>query len=161
MERPWLSSGQESSVASLFSQHPFWPILWGMLVFPSPANYQKPGNPGRLPEVALWGFYLFQWKLHEALEHLRKEQEEAWKLEVGERKRTANWKASCPLRKGVCMVPVLSWSWLPHGPLLIPVRQNVGFEVRKPGVLIPAFCPRYAVLSKPWNHLLISSLNVM
>lgn len=41
----------------------------------------------------------YKWKLHEALEHLRKEQEEAWKLEVGERKRTANWKIQLETRK--------------------------------------------------------------
>lgn len=64
-------------------------------------------NPGclRCPHEV---FLSLQWKLHEALDHLRKEQEEAWKLEVGERKRTANWKASCPLGKGVDAVPVLS-----------------------------------------------------
>ncbi|XP_026373739.2 E3 ubiquitin-protein ligase TRIM68 isoform X3 [Ursus arctos] len=39
------------------------------------------------------------WKLHEALEHLRKEQDEAWKLEVGERKRTASWKIQVETRK--------------------------------------------------------------
>ncbi|XP_037378730.1 E3 ubiquitin-protein ligase TRIM68 isoform X2 [Talpa occidentalis] len=39
------------------------------------------------------------WKLHEALEHLRKEQEDAWKLEVGEKKRTANWKMQVETRK--------------------------------------------------------------
>ncbi|KAF5918627.1 hypothetical protein HPG69_005661 [Diceros bicornis minor] len=43
---------------------------------------------------------------YEALEHLMKEQEEAWKLEVGERKQTASWKAGCHLGKGACVVPV-------------------------------------------------------
>ncbi|XP_006885588.1 PREDICTED: E3 ubiquitin-protein ligase TRIM68 [Elephantulus edwardii] len=41
----------------------------------------------------------YKWKLHEALEHLRKEQEAAWKLEVGERKRTATWKIQVETRK--------------------------------------------------------------
>ncbi|XP_071074330.1 E3 ubiquitin-protein ligase TRIM68 isoform X3 [Dasypus novemcinctus] len=41
----------------------------------------------------------YKWKLHEALEHLRKEQEEAWKLEVGEKKRTASWKIQIETRK--------------------------------------------------------------
>lgn len=41
----------------------------------------------------------YKWKLHKALEHLRKEQEEAWKLEVGERKRAANWKIQVETRK--------------------------------------------------------------
>ncbi|KAI5228244.1 E3 ubiquitin-protein ligase TRIM68 [Manis pentadactyla] len=41
----------------------------------------------------------YKWKLHEALDHLRKEQEEAWKLEVGERKRTANWKIQVETRR--------------------------------------------------------------
>uniref|UniRef100_A0A2K5YT15 RING-type E3 ubiquitin transferase n=1 Tax=Mandrillus leucophaeus TaxID=9568 RepID=A0A2K5YT15_MANLE len=40
-----------------------------------------------------------KWELHEALEHLKKEQEEAWKLEVGERKRTATWKIQVETRK--------------------------------------------------------------
>ncbi|XP_006140965.1 E3 ubiquitin-protein ligase TRIM68 isoform X1 [Tupaia chinensis] len=41
----------------------------------------------------------YKWKLHEALEHLGKEQEEALKLEVVERKRTANWKIQVETRK--------------------------------------------------------------
>lgn len=41
----------------------------------------------------------YKWELHEALEHLKKEQEEAWKLEVGERKRTATWKIQVETRK--------------------------------------------------------------
>jgi tripartite motif-containing protein 68 len=36
-----------------------------------------------------------QWKLQQALEHLRKEQEEAWKLEVSEKEQAAIWKAGC------------------------------------------------------------------
>ncbi|KAM6158397.1 E3 ubiquitin-protein ligase TRIM68 [Rhynchocyon petersi] len=41
----------------------------------------------------------YKWKLHEALEHLRKEHEAAWKLEVGERKRSATWKIQLEIRK--------------------------------------------------------------
>ncbi|XP_016045667.1 E3 ubiquitin-protein ligase TRIM68 isoform X2 [Erinaceus europaeus] len=41
----------------------------------------------------------YKWKLHEALEHLIKQQEQAWKLEVGERKRTATWKLQVETRK--------------------------------------------------------------
>uniref|UniRef100_A0A8D2FW95 RING-type E3 ubiquitin transferase n=1 Tax=Theropithecus gelada TaxID=9565 RepID=A0A8D2FW95_THEGE len=40
-----------------------------------------------------------KWELNEALEHLKKEQEEAWKLEAGERKRTATWKIQVETRK--------------------------------------------------------------
>ncbi|XP_007089417.2 E3 ubiquitin-protein ligase TRIM68 isoform X1 [Panthera tigris] len=47
-------------------------------------------------EDATWEY---KWKLHEALEHLKKEQDEAWKLEVGERKRTASWKIQVETRK--------------------------------------------------------------
>ncbi|XP_004590004.2 E3 ubiquitin-protein ligase TRIM68 [Ochotona princeps] len=41
----------------------------------------------------------YKWKLHEALEHLRKEQEEAWKLEVSERKQAADWKIQVKTQK--------------------------------------------------------------
>nr|XP_020039360.1 LOW QUALITY PROTEIN: E3 ubiquitin-protein ligase TRIM68-like [Castor canadensis] len=41
----------------------------------------------------------YKWKLREALEHLRKEQKEAWKLEISERKRTANWKMQVEIQK--------------------------------------------------------------
>ncbi|XP_012790371.2 E3 ubiquitin-protein ligase TRIM68 [Sorex araneus] len=41
----------------------------------------------------------YKWKLHEALENLRKEQEKAWKLEVGEKKRIATWKMQVGTRK--------------------------------------------------------------
>nr|XP_027798676.1 E3 ubiquitin-protein ligase TRIM68 isoform X1 [Marmota flaviventris] len=41
----------------------------------------------------------YKWKLHEALEHLRKEQEEAWNLAVSEKKRTAHWKIQVEIRK--------------------------------------------------------------
>ncbi|KAM4850877.1 E3 ubiquitin-protein ligase TRIM68 isoform X3 [Urocitellus parryii] len=34
----------------------------------------------------------YKWKLHKALEHLKNEQDEAWKLVVNEKKRTALWK---------------------------------------------------------------------
>uniref|UniRef100_A0A8C5KGH7 Tripartite motif-containing 68 n=1 Tax=Jaculus jaculus TaxID=51337 RepID=A0A8C5KGH7_JACJA len=47
-------------------------------------------------EDAAWDY---KWKLHEALERLRKEQEEAWKLEVSERKRADNWKVQVETRK--------------------------------------------------------------
>lgn len=40
-----------------------------------------------------------KWKLHEALEHLRKEQEEAWKLGVREKERAASWKMQVDARK--------------------------------------------------------------
>uniref|UniRef100_A0A8C6R4E9 Tripartite motif-containing 68 n=1 Tax=Nannospalax galili TaxID=1026970 RepID=A0A8C6R4E9_NANGA len=41
----------------------------------------------------------YKWKLHEALEYLRKEQEEAWKLQVSEKERAANWKIQVETRK--------------------------------------------------------------
>lgn len=41
----------------------------------------------------------YKWKLHETLEHLRREQEKVWKLEVGEKERTANWKLQVEIRK--------------------------------------------------------------
>ncbi|XP_036031205.1 E3 ubiquitin-protein ligase TRIM68 isoform X2 [Onychomys torridus] len=41
----------------------------------------------------------YKWKLQETLELLRKEQEEAWKLEVGEKERAANWKTQMETRK--------------------------------------------------------------
>ncbi|XP_015842340.1 E3 ubiquitin-protein ligase TRIM68 isoform X1 [Peromyscus maniculatus bairdii] len=41
----------------------------------------------------------YKWKLQEALELLRKEQEEAWKLEVSEKERVANWKTQMETRK--------------------------------------------------------------
>jgi hypothetical protein len=76
-----------------------------------------------------------QWKLREALEHLRKEQKEAWKLEISERKRTANWKAGGHLGKefmlSLCCPGAGAESFL------ITVRQNVGVGVRDPGVLMP------------------------
>nr|XP_021482740.1 E3 ubiquitin-protein ligase TRIM68-like [Meriones unguiculatus] len=40
-----------------------------------------------------------KWKLQEALEHLRKEQEEAWKLEVSEKERAASWKIQMETRE--------------------------------------------------------------
>uniref|UniRef100_A0A8D2B2X8 Tripartite motif containing 68 n=1 Tax=Sciurus vulgaris TaxID=55149 RepID=A0A8D2B2X8_SCIVU len=60
---------------------------------------QSPEHEGHsvLPmEDVAWEY---KWKLHEALEHLRKEQEEAWKLEVSEKKRTAHWKVQVETRK--------------------------------------------------------------
>ncbi|KAM6171969.1 E3 ubiquitin-protein ligase TRIM68-like [Erethizon dorsatum] len=41
----------------------------------------------------------YKWKLLEALEHLRKEQEKAWKPEHSEGKRTADWKIRVETRK--------------------------------------------------------------
>lgn len=37
----------------------------------------------------------YKWKLQEALELLRKGQEEAWKLDVSEKEQAASWKAGC------------------------------------------------------------------
>ncbi|XP_005380107.1 PREDICTED: LOW QUALITY PROTEIN: E3 ubiquitin-protein ligase TRIM68 [Chinchilla lanigera] len=47
-------------------------------------------------EAVAWEF---KWKLLEALEHLRKQEDEVWKLEVSERQRTANWKIQVETRK--------------------------------------------------------------
>lgn len=104
-----------------------------MLVFRSPANTRKPHHQPGLPDVSSQGFYFFQWKLHEALEHLRKEQDEAWKLEVGERKRTATWKAGCHLGKEGWMVAVLSGSW-PVVASSWSLRQNVALKSESLGV---------------------------
>ncbi|XP_028638688.1 E3 ubiquitin-protein ligase TRIM68 isoform X2 [Grammomys surdaster] len=41
----------------------------------------------------------YKWKLQQALEHLRKEQEEAWKLEVSEKEQAAVWKTQVETRK--------------------------------------------------------------
>ncbi|KAL1774570.1 E3 ubiquitin-protein ligase TRIM68 isoform X1 [Sigmodon hispidus] len=41
----------------------------------------------------------YKWKLQEALEHLRKDQEEVWKLEVIEKEGAARWKSHIEARK--------------------------------------------------------------
>ncbi|XP_004642029.1 E3 ubiquitin-protein ligase TRIM68 [Octodon degus] len=47
-------------------------------------------------EAVAWEY---KWKLHEALEYLRKEEIKAWTLEVSERQRTANWKIQAETQK--------------------------------------------------------------
>lgn len=113
------------------------PITRGTLFPPLPSKPRY--QPG-------WGFSLFQWKLHEALEHLRKEQEEAWKLEVGERKRTATWKAGCRLGK--------EFGWFRccpgagHGDFLISRSRMWGLN-SEPGILMPASSTGCAALGRP------------
>lgn len=41
----------------------------------------------------------YKWKLQQALEHLRKEQEKVWKLEVSEKEQAAIWKTQMETRK--------------------------------------------------------------
>ncbi|EAW68835.1 tripartite motif containing 68 [Homo sapiens] len=69
----------------------------------------------------------YKWELHEALEHLKKEQEEAWKLEVGERKRTATWKIQVETRK-----QSIVWEFEKYQRLLEkkqPPHRQLGAEV--------------------------------
>ncbi|XP_047373155.1 E3 ubiquitin-protein ligase TRIM68 isoform X2 [Sciurus carolinensis] len=86
---------------------------------------QSPEHEGHsvLPmEDVAWEY---KWKLHEALEHLRKEQEEAWKLEVSEKKRTAHWK-------GIQEVLNRSKSWSLQQPE--PVSLELKTDCHVPGL---------------------------
>lgn len=156
VEIKWFSDGKTLALiwAGIFCGFPFLPFLahplGGMLVFPSPASL-KPGNPLAAPRWPSWGFYLFQWKLHEALE--TSEERAGRCLEAGSCGKETNCQleGKLPLMKRICVVPVLSWKLVSLWPPPYPWGR-MGFEVRKPGVLIPLH--QVCSLGKtPWKPL--------